>query len=219
MNHGFLLFLLLFLLPPGSYGQPAVSDSSYAEAPSVKAEEKIRLLKGGHPTMNEFSIWGGYAFNSMKLWGKTPNTQLSQIGVGYNRKFLALNNAMLEYRLELDLFVHYSYPQFDPYYKRTSLSGIGISPLGFQLNFLKDSDAQPYLSTSGGFIVLEREFPDERGTRFNYTFAIGMGIEIGLTSNSSVLIGYRYFHLSNAEVGMINPGIDSNSLYLAFTFF
>jgi hypothetical protein len=42
-------------------------------------------------------------------------------------------------------------------------------------------------------------------------------VQFFTASRRSFTIGYKYHHLSNAETGTINPGIDSNIIYLGFS--
>lgn len=171
------------------------------------------------PHAHEFSLWGGYASESIQLWGKTPEATLSLIGIRYNRKFLKLYDSTLEYSLEIDLYARYTYPEFTADRQINTVSGGGFSPLGFQLNFLDYQRLQPFLKTSGGLMFLSEPFPDYRGKKFNFTFEAGGGIEYMITSNASITLGYRYLHLSNGETGQVNPGIDSNFFYGGITFF
>ena len=169
------------------------------------------------PGAHEFSIWGGYAFDSYRLWGKTPDATIGQLGIGYNRKFLRFGKQVLKYRLSLNLFSKITYPEFEPGRNRTSLSGFGITPLGLRTNFFSDDKLQPFLDFTGGMIVFNEPFPDFRGKRFNYTLGIGGGVEYLLNPAYSLSLGYKYFHISNGERGQVNPGIDSSFFFFAIT--
>ena len=153
----------------------------------------------------------------MRLWGKTPDATLNQFGFSYSRLLLPQSRMAFYYQLSMNLYSRYTYPEFKPGRRLVSLSGLGFSPLGLKLNFASHRQVQPYITSSGGFMLLENPFPDERGTRFNFTFGAGTGIEIFVRPDFSISLGYRYYHLSNGESGQINPGIDSNSMYVAIT--
>ena len=66
---------------------------------------------------------------------------------------------------------------------------------------------------------LTEPFPDNRGTKFNFTLEIGGGIEIKLFNNAFMTLGYKYHHMSNGRLGRINPGVDSNVFYGGITIF
>lgn len=175
----------------------------------------------GEEQVHEFSIWGGHAFDSWNnIWGKTADATLSLVGARYQNRFLRINRHLLKYTAEFRLYAAYTYPAVEPSPEPTStLRGFGISPLGFQFNFYGDGKIQPFLRTSTGLMYLNGPFPDERGTRTNFTFGLGGGMEFILTEHTSLSLGYSFLHLSNGEIGLVNPGIDSSLFYLSLTFF
>lgn len=194
--------------------------SAYAQEAAVEqTSAKVEWISGKNSGAHEFSILGGYAFDSFKLWGKTPNATLGQIAFGYNRKMLRLGQQMLEYRMEISIFSRITYPEFEPGRERVSLSGFGFAPLGFRMNFRQEDTVQPFLGSTLGFMYLEGPFPDERGKKFNYTLRAGGGIEFLILSRSSLSLGYTFFHLSNGDSGQVNPGIDSSFFFASLTFF
>lgn len=220
------LFITIFFCtviagaPAWAQPAPETTDSTDVIHKSP-AEEKTSSPVYHHTgrSPHELSIWGVYSNDSMRFWGKTPDATLNQFGFSYNRTFLSHKNLTLKYQVALNLYSRYTYPEYKPGGKVVSLSGLGFSPAGLKLNFRTARRVQPYVSTSGGFLLLENPFPDERGTRFNFTLGAGIGIEFQLSHNLSFSTGYKYFHLSNGESGQVNPGVDSNSLYFAFTLF
>lgn len=209
-----ILFLAVFLIPALGFSQSITKE--YA---SVQNNKKISWIGFDDVQAHEFTIWGGYAFDSYRLWGKTPDATIGQLGIGYNRKFLRFGNHVFKYRFTLNLFSKVTYPEFEPGRNRTSLSGFGVTPLGLRSNFLSNRKLQPFLDVTGGMIVFKEPFPDMRGKKFNYTLGIGGGLEYLLNPGSSISFGYKYFHISNGERGQVNPGIDSSFFFLAFTIF
>lgn len=179
------------------------------------------LIKNGQPGIHEYGFWGGYSFESNDgIWGKTGGASLSILGMRYNRKLVNFSNSMLlEYVLKLNLLAWYRYPDEIMTEKTVSLYGFGITPVGFQVNWRKNNQLQPFLNSSIGIMYLNNPFPDVRGTRINFTLEVGSGLEIILSPHSSFTLGYRYHHMSNGSTGDVNPGVDSNVLYGAFTFF
>lgn len=214
----FIGFICLFLTFTASgQAQPDAPDSITVQ--HQNSQKQVAWISGEDPHINEISIWAGYAFDSVQLWGKTPGATLSLFGVRYNRKVLNIYNTTLEYTLDINLYAHYTYPAFTFERQKNSITGGGFSPVGLQFNFLNQSRFQPFLKTSGGFMFLSQPFPDWRGEKVNFTFGAGGGLEYILASNVSISLGYRYFHLSNGETGLVNPGIDSSFFYGGITFF
>lgn len=211
-----ITLLTVFFMAPGVQAQNTTKQSQERQPNSSK---NLQWLRGSAPNIHEFSILGGYAFDSFVLWGKTPNATLGQLGVGYNRKFLRFGDQVVEYRLELTAFSKLTYPEFAPERERSSLSGFGMSPVGMRINFRQSHGLQPFLGATGGFIYLNGPFPDERGEKFNFTLRGGFGLELIIGQASSLSLGYNYMHLSNGNNGEVNPGVDSGFLFASLTFF
>lgn len=202
----------------GSAQTTSKDDVNYITKSEIE-NPKTGWLTGREAGIHEFSILGGYAFDSFELWGKTPNATLGQLAFGYNRKFLRLGEQVVEYRVELNIFSKITYPEFSPSEERASLSGFGLAPLGFRINFRQSKPVQPFLGTSAGFMYLDGPFPDERGKKFNFTLRTGGGVEFMVHARYSLSFGYTYYHLSNGDNGQVNPGIDSGFLFASFTVF
>lgn len=215
----FILLLLVLCVSGGALAQPRQADQA-VQKDKPKTSLKISgWLDNSVQHIHEFSIMGGYGFNSFKLWGKTPNATIGQLGFGYNRKFYRFGEQLLEYRLEFNAFSKVTYPDFSPETQRSSLSGFGLSPLGLRLNFRESQAVQPFVGTAVGFLYLDGPFPDDRGKQFNYTFRTGTGIEFLIHTGYSLSVGYTYLHLSNGDSGEVNPGIDSGFIFASITFF
>jgi opacity protein-like surface antigen len=130
----------------------------------------------------------------------------------YNAKHL------LEYTAEANVAANYTLTNTIRY-QAGSYSGIGIAPLGFQFNLNQHSIVQPFIKSSTGFMYFKKPFPDNRGVQFNFTLELGAGVEIMVLDNLSLSVGYKYHHMSNGQLGEINPGVDSNIFYTGFTIF
>ncbi|SMO61823.1 acyloxyacyl hydrolase [Fodinibius sediminis] len=211
-------FICVFWGPVTVQGQAPAAADSVAERPS---SEPARYQKMVHPLQhrNEVSLWAGFAFDSFRLWGKTQDARIRSLGLRYKRKLLNYRNMIVEYGLSTNLYSSYSYQGFEPYRYRSTLSGFGISPLGFQANFITDRKVQPFINTSAGLMFMEAPFPDDRGKKLNFTFYAGGGLEIMLSRSVSLSLGIKYHHLSNGDRGQINPGVDSNFYYTSITIF
>ena len=40
-----------------------------------------------------------------------------------------------------------------------------------------------------------------------------------LKEKRAVTVGYKYYHISNGDRGLQNPGFDNNVFYIGYTFF
>lgn len=102
-------------------------------------------------------------------------------------------------------------------YDRRWTYAFGFSPLGFQANFLPRSRIQPVLTGLGGFAVSPRDIPMFDSSAFNFTFSIGAGVEFYRTAHHASRLEYRIQHLSSANIGATNSGIDSQMIRASFT--
>jgi len=210
----FLLAILLLLI--------GVQHTAVAQVSNTTSNNNgsISWVNPQSTNIHEFNFIGGYSFHSTRgFWGKIPETTLSIFTLRYNRKLFAIHNRhFLEYVTELNIAANYTVNNSRGYQEST-FTGVGFSPVGFQLNFGKKQVVQPFIKSSAGFMYFSKRFPDERGVRFNFTLELGGGLEFIIAENLSLTVGYKYHHMSNGEFGQINPGVDSNIFYTGFTIF
>lgn len=195
-----------------SYADNQESDSNFLDRLAWVNEKKTDI--------HEMNFIVGYSFASTKgVWGKIPKATLSIYTLRYNRKLVTYNaKHLLEYTAEANLAANYTLSN-TPRYQAGSYSGFGIAPLGFQFNLNQHNIIQPFLKSSAGFMYFKKPFPDNRGVQFNLTLELGAGMEVMVLDHASVTVGYKYHHMSNAHLGEINPGVDSNIFYTGFTIF
>jgi hypothetical protein len=96
--------------------------------------------------------------------------------------------------------------------------GEGMSPVGFQWNFLPTRKLQPTLAGHGGYMFSTHEIPVPGAGSFNFTFDLGVGVELFRTRSRSIRIEYRYHHISNDRTAAVNPGIDNGLVQMTYSF-
>ncbi|MBV9180863.1 MAG: acyloxyacyl hydrolase [Acidobacteria bacterium] len=102
---------------------------------------------------------------------------------------------------------------------RRTTYGVGFAPVGFEFNFRRKRRIQPIANINAGLLRFTREVPVANSAAINFTFSWGTGVQIFTTEARSVILGYRFHHISNANSGTpFNPGIDSNFMYLGYCF-
>lgn len=200
---GFLIFgALVSLTPLHGAETPQATPSSYA-------------LRQG---MNEFGLWVGGSPDSFDIIGTTENRKLLLLGLRYGRVLADWESTSLEYTLDI-------FPAavvFEPERVRrgsSTIYGAGLSPLGFKINFGQQNWIKPFVGASVGFLYFEKDIPVPRSSRFNFTPEIGFGLQFFLTPKRAATIGYKFHHMSNANTGESNPGMDSHVFYGGFSFF
>ncbi|WP_246075220.1 acyloxyacyl hydrolase [Gracilimonas mengyeensis] len=121
------------------------------------------------------------------------------------------------YTTDLIPYVHFDYPKRDENDRRVSRNGFGVSPVGFMWKEDELDTVVPFAQISGGLIYMESEFPTDLSRKLNFTFDITVGTDIKVGSIFEFSLGYKFHHISNAETGKHNPGLDSNFLFLSIS--
>jgi hypothetical protein len=101
---------------------------------------------------------------------------------------------------------------------RTWTIGEAFSPVGFQWNFRARHRLQPVVLGHGGYMYSTQAIPVDFAGTFNFTFDIGIGVELYRSSTRSFRADYRYRHISNDSTASVNPGIDSGIFQLTYAF-
>jgi opacity protein-like surface antigen len=182
--------------------------------PSPAAGAGYALTKG----TNEFGLWAGGSPDSSRIIGNTEDRKLVLFALRYGRVLTAWDSVSLEYTLDI-------FPAavvFEPDRVRrgsSTIYGAGLSPLGFKFNFAQHSSIQPFVAASVGFLYFEDDIPVPHSSRFNFTPEIGLGVQFFLAPKRALTLGYKFHHMSNANTGRSNPGMDSHVFYAGFSFF
>jgi len=196
-----LLALILFFAP--AQGAPAAAGGGAGYA----------LAEGA----NEFGLWAGGSPGSTKFIGKTEDRKLFLAGLRYGRVLKTWESLSLEYTLDIIPAAVVFQP--DRARGRSSIYGAGISPLGIKLNFGQESWIKPFVAAGVGILYFTEDVPVRGSARFNFAPELGLGVQFFLTPQNSVTLGYKLHHISNANTGGSNPGMDSHVIYAGFSFF
>ena len=184
------LFLLIGLL------QPAL-----AQKPDSKTSRYIVAI-------------GAYSPQSVYLLGKTPDTRTVFTYLGVGKQIESPLSAFTLYRtFGIIPYIKYNYSKRDRNGNPDLASGYGISPLGFE--FLRSINSRTLVNTgiSSGIIFMNKFFPTDKARRLNYSFDLSLSLQRFISSSTSISLGYRFHHISNAQTGKQNPGIDSNFIF------
>jgi hypothetical protein len=103
--------------------------------------------------------------------------------------------------------------------RRAYSYGVGGSPIGAQVNFVHYHHVEPFLTSGGGFLYFNhRMFGTTQ--QFNFTAQLGGGVQLFTSSRRTAIdLGYKYHHISNANLGNQNPGLDSHMLFVGLSVF
>jgi len=199
-----LLLLSVFVLPVPLHGadSPAEASSGYALATGT----------------NEFGVWAGGSPGSSQVFGNIENRNLLLFALRYGRVLAAWEWISLEYTLDIFPAAVVVEPH-DVRRGSSTIYGAGLSPLGFKINFARQSWIQPFVAASVGFLYFQDDIPLPDSSRFNFTPEFGLGLQFFLAPKRALTLGYKLHHMSNANTGRSNPGMDSHVIYAGFSFF
>lgn len=162
-------------------------------------------------------IWSGYSPLSTSFFAKMRNTRFMLMGIGFNHVKIPFGDSEVQLSSEVTLFGTINYPANGFSGPRAQRSGLGIVPLRISFPFThRPSGSFPFAEGGIGLFLFEDRFPNSHGTLLNVTLDFGLGYNIKITESNSLAIGYRFHHLSNAGIGTVNPGLDSNMILLRF---
>ena len=105
-----------------------------------------------------------------------------------------------------------------PFYTRQWTYAGGLNPLGIKINFRPRHRLQPVVTGAAGFVISRRDIPVDHAAAFNFSFELGGGLEWFFQPHRSFRLDYRVHHISNADTGTRNPGIDSGLFQLTYSF-
>lgn len=175
---------------------------------------------------HEFGAWWGFSVMSGHIWGYAGDVKYMPIDLRYSYEFYRHHQTWtMRYSPEMTALAMLDWPTINTtptgtvYNQRKRVYGSGLSPVGFQADFLPLHRVQPFLSTNGGFIYFDDRVLSPQGSQFMYTIDFGTGVNIFHHKNQAITIGYRYQHLSNANISLHNPGTDANTFYVGVSRF
>lgn len=103
--------------------------------------------------------------------------------------------------------------------QRARTYAFGIQPLSFRFIFMPDRRLKPFVRVGAGFIFSAKPIPVPGSTTYNFIGDFGGGLMYHVTRKRTVNVGYRYFHISNMNIGDVNPGYNANVFYVGYSLF
>lgn len=224
-------FLIVFLsLSLGLHAQ----ESEYASnAVSQTEDENWKLERGS----KEFALEFGYApmqptFLSGHEEYDTKGRKLALASLRWGRVIGTTHGVTFQYLFEA-MPVAYAMQNevSNPFYTsdgksgssfatiRENTYGAAIHPAGFRFVFLPKRRIKPFVQTSAGFIFTRKPVPVPESPSYNFSGDFGGGLMYSLDKRRTINFGYRYFHISNMNIGEINPGYNANIFYIGYSSF
>jgi hypothetical protein len=170
---------------------------------------------------HDFQFFAGYSPVSATLIGTTTDRRFVAAGFDYSYRCWAWPGVSISYTggiLPAAILMQPGQylPQFVPAH---AVYGFGITPLGFTLDFGRHRRVYPFLETDEGIIASSEPIPiDVPGaTGLNFLIDLGGGIRIRTGERHAISFGYKFLHISNGFTTAVNPGVDNNVFYAAFS--
>jgi hypothetical protein len=91
--------------------------------------------------------------------------------------------------------------------------GAGLTPAGFQIYGNVTRMMSVFGNVSAGAAWFTRDMPVPDARRLNFLLDAGGGLRIARGGGGALLMGFKFHHMSNANRGRQNPGVDGNVFY------
>lgn len=166
---------------------------------------------------SSYSLSVSQSGKSFRFLGKIENAESKMIDFTYSKKVKDYEQWSLYFTPQLIPHIEFFYPKRDMNFEFFKTQGWGFSPAGFSLLNTSASFVQPFIRTNGSFIFLKDTFPTSLGRKLNFSFTAVLGLEKNIKDKIALSLGYQFHHISNAETGIENPGIDSNFMFFTFS--
>jgi len=83
-----------------------------------------------------------------------------------------------------------------------------INPFIAKWNFTGGKTVSPYLAAVGGVVFSSHDLPVPNSSQINFTSGAELGAQWFHNSKNSIDFAVKIYHLSNASIGTLNPGIN-----------
>ncbi len=200
--------LAVILLPPA----PAVRAQTAGEGappPAASAVQQSRAGRegGGFRYRNELTLGGSYG-NAVRINGSAP------IDIG--SVLLRWTHGSRHHRLFGGQpawgFEVIPYLRFD---QDPDAWGAGWHML-VEDRFRPEAAVRPTVRLGAGMTYQNRRVPPGE-TRYNFSLFVGVGVAVDTGPHTAFAFEYRMHHVSNADTGVRNPGINANTVAVGFT--
>jgi hypothetical protein len=167
---------------------------------------------------SEYTYWFGGAFENGHAFSSTVGARNYQLESRYERLIYWKEPFAVRWVFDAVPLALVGDPHTHNGH-RAYANGVGGSPIGAQVNFVHFHRVEPFLTSGGGFLYFNhRMFGTTQ--QFNFTAQLGGGVQLFTSSRRTAIdLGYKYHHISNANLANQNPGLDSHMLFVGLSLF
>jgi hypothetical protein len=102
---------------------------------------------------------------------------------------------------------------------RGSAYGFGVKPAGLRGWLALGDRFRLEADVAAGVMWFDAPLLAANASRFNFAYEFGLGLRAMRTAGPGLTIGYRRHHVSNGGIGEVNPGLNSNLIFLGIPVF
>lgn len=166
---------------------------------------------------SEYTYWFNGAFDNGHAFSSTVGSRNYQLESRYERLIYWKEPFAVRWVFDAVPLALVGDPRTSNH--RAYAYGVGASPVGAQVNFVHFRRVEPFLTSGGGFLYFNhRMFGTTQ--QFNFTAQLGGGVQLFTSSRRTAIdLGYKYHHISNANLANQNPGLDSHMLFIGISLF
>ena len=93
-----------------------------------------------------------------------------------------------------------------------------VLPLSFFPTLVKEKGIYPYVFAGGGVLYVDLGLPT-MGSRLDFSYQGGTGIQYSLRRDLALTAEYRYHHISNAGTAAPNEPLNSSKFLFGISYF
>jgi len=199
-----------------------------AETAPVPHAEKGNWFK--RPGESEIIIEGLASYGNYKIFASGYDEKLFTGGIEYDRHtWGSFLKAQVDYVAEFLPFVLLDKPLHVDIWGtpaplnekniRQHVPGIGISPIGFRLQWRNKKAIRPYLEAKGGILVFAKKVPSSEATYENFSLQSAGGVQVRMNERWGLRLGiFSDFHFSDDFIVPVNPGLDVMNANLGLSY-
>lgn len=131
------------------------------------------------------------------LGGMTDFEAAEQVEFGFSASYFIIDNLSVDFQIEGDYIA-----------QPVANAWGGGGTILFRWHFLAYQTWSLYADAGSGVIATTVNTPSG-GTSFNFTPQAGAGVSFDLAQDLRLMVGARWYHISNANTGETNPGRNS----------
>jgi Lipid A 3-O-deacylase (PagL) len=211
-------YLLLLFLPTSSpaSAQATATDSLSSTLSTTAPASDPTPSREPASSMGRslgLAIYTGQSFGYPQIMTGLDTQRMFLVGVRYTARICYGRRFDLNWNADLKPLALYSRDTPDRQYTYG-----GGGSIGLQVTPHAHWRWQPFFDVDGGVIGFTKNTPIPMSRRTNITLDFGPGVYIPLDSSHALKTGVWFLHFSNADTAPRNPGYDSFTFYIAYTF-